>query len=172
VQDVLETIPKGARRPTGGVETEQAIICSSRKAQLGTLSRYVFDLSEHEDSNEVIDLDYPNLLTGRSFVKPGYFPFRQDHVEDCIRLGEQQGTEDFLSLIVPDYLSRLEAPELYFAPWKKELLRRRMYIHDNSDGSAVVTLPTRLPNIDVHYYYQAHHSFPKRVIALATGYPA
>ncbi len=171
VDEKLKAIPVGKKRPRNYEETEEAIRLVARRAQLRTMSELLFGMAANDERETSLDLDNTQLLTGRSFMKPGYFEMRKDYEEDAARAGEIEGTNDLLGLLVPEYIPDAQHPELYFTPWKKNILRKRHFIQDNPDGSGTAILPTRLPNVNVTLYYPVYADFPLRILSLANSNP-
>lgn len=147
-------------------EVMQNVTRRARREQLTLLSEFVFEIAEHQDYTEPIDLDAPGLIDWSAF-RPDGFPLRTDFYRQKVGEGEQLGTEDMLAFLVPPDITELTERETHFLPWKKQLLQRKYPDSFNKDGSGTVRFPTRLPNIEVTYTYVADSDTPVRTIALA-----
>lgn len=147
-------------------EMEDVIISGTGEMQLMALALFVFEISSNEDETSFIDLEYTNTVP---ITIPSEFSVYSEELQMAAKKGEIQGTNDFLKILVPSDITDPTSREIYYSPWRKDLLRRKGILHDNADKSALAVLKTVLPNIGVLYHYPPFHDFPERTIRLMYG---
>jgi hypothetical protein len=141
----------------------RAIVLEAHIMQLQGLSDFTFDLAEHDNNNELLDLDSGQLLTNRCF-EAAYSFLPDCDIDTALEEGMRQGTDDFLRLLAPEGMDKLECPEMCFYPYKKSALEGYFPFYQHESGSKAVPLPTILPNVSIYLLYPPNSDSPCRLI--------
>ena len=132
--------------------------------QLKALAEYSLDIASGENV-EPIDIDNSRVVgqTNKIVELPYYDAFKHV-IAEAEQLGTPAGTRSFLTVLAPSEITDETHRELYFAPWNRHVAERLWEdtFIERADGSAWVSLPTRLPDVHLSYIYLPGQKEPIR----------
>lgn len=152
-------------------KTCEWLASKTRGHQLYLISKLTLEMARHNDHSVAIDVEDPQLLEGVEMPAPGFYEAYTTEAQAAINQGEKAGTNDFLEILAPDNIIDLDARRTHFSPWTRGAARkwakRQGYTVDlYPNDSMQLSLPTKIPNVEILYFYPPETNIPKRTIQL------
>lgn len=145
-----------------------AITIVQRRSHLHALSEVVTEASEQNTLDVRIPLDDPEVRLTEPPELP--LPERESpitlaEIEQADKVGIQQATADFLSLLVPESITDRDHRSVYFSAWRRDFFEKHFgSLSQNTYGDASTSLSTLVPNVDIEYHYRYGDNYPRRTI--------
>lgn len=168
ISDLLARLPDDVQR---GGDTLYQLTLRAHVARLQELCDSFIGLASLADSSWwqiSLDRTTPSM-------KAAHAPFvSEEAAQEALMCGMTNGTEDFLTLLVPDEAlmrchteeGKRHVHEVYFTRWRIDTFEHAHpdCLAEEENGQRAY-LPTRVPDVHIEYFYPPDESFPQRYIA-------
>lgn len=147
-------------------DSTEHIALKARGEMLQGLANSVLLMAKYENTDTHINLE--NVL--QQFIKDtctdsltGQQLYDDGTVAD-FSMGAAEGLDHLLLLLAPEDIAKSGFGNVYFLPWRVDLLQKITDVTFFDNGTAAASLPTRIPNVEISYYYSPDSNLPQRTI--------